>query len=153
MGLYNMLFGSNPNYNNLLDALGWSMKDVPRYRDAFISERNGQSVIGIYTRMGGGNRGCWETDSDEIDPKSIIGSPYNGPVREDCVCNGCRAGNVLEKHPLFIEYEDDDYDETYTTFYFKLPENMHVNESDVVTLTPNDMWNTYVAELEGVDNG
>lgn len=29
---------------------------------------------------------------------------------------------ILTSHPSFLRYEDDDYDNTYTTFYFSMPE-------------------------------
>ncbi len=49
--------------------------------------------IAIYTRMGGGNREYWE---DKI--------------------------AFLQKLPGYLRDEDDDFDSTYATFYFSLPE-------------------------------
>lgn len=58
MSLYNMLFGTNPFSGTLLQMLGVSQYDVPRYRDCFLNE-DGTEII-IHTRTGGGNREDYE---------------------------------------------------------------------------------------------
>lgn len=52
MGLYNMIFGTNPLSDLLLATLGLTRNDVGRFRDTYIA--NGE--IAVYTRNGGGNR-------------------------------------------------------------------------------------------------
>jgi len=60
-GLYNMVFGYNKLAPYLLNELGISHGDVPRFRDCFLFH-DGQSIV-IYARVGGGNRSDYE---DEI---------------------------------------------------------------------------------------
>lgn len=52
-----------------------------------------KKCIGVYTRNGGGNRKDYEEVFEE-----------------------------MKKHPLYLYNEDDDFDCTYATIYFKLPE-------------------------------
>lgn len=54
MSFYNMLFGTNPFSNTLLQMLGVTRDDVPRFRDCFLNQE-GTEII-IHTRTGGGNR-------------------------------------------------------------------------------------------------
>ena len=51
-----------------------------------------ENRICVYTRVGGNNRGCGFGEDD------------------------------LYKHPLFISTEDDDFDNTYATYYFSVPD-------------------------------
>lgn len=53
MSLYHMVFGQNPSHTRLLEMLGVTEDQVPRYRDCFL-DREGHIVI--HTRTGGGNR-------------------------------------------------------------------------------------------------
>ena len=84
MGLYNALFGYNPEATEYLRALDLRESDIPRYRDVYITEFNGEKAIGVYTRMGGGNRGHDRGGWAEME--NVAGPP--GP---DCPCSGCRA--------------------------------------------------------------
>ena len=52
MSLYNLLFDSNIDANQLLAILGYTREDCGRFRDIYID--NGHIVI--HTRNGGGNR-------------------------------------------------------------------------------------------------
>ena len=70
-------------------------QDVPRFRDAHLTERDGETVMAVYTRMEAGNRECVE-DGDQ--------------TGEERPCNACRAQTVLARHPLYIADEDDDFD-------------------------------------------
>jgi hypothetical protein len=47
-----MLFGSNPNANDILSLLGKTQSDFGRYRNVFIED----NFIVVHTRNGGGNR-------------------------------------------------------------------------------------------------
>ena len=58
MSLYNMLFGTNPFSSVLLQMLGITSDDVPRYRDCYLNE-DGTEII-VHTRTGGGNREDYE---------------------------------------------------------------------------------------------
>jgi hypothetical protein len=110
MSLYNLIHGTNPLAGTLLAMLDLTPGDVGRFRDCFLAEENGTLEIHVYTRNGGGNRECW-ADGDEY--KSAAG---------DCRCTGCVQRNVLPKHPLFVRDFDDDFDCTYATNVFRIPE-------------------------------
>ena len=126
MSLYNMLFGINPQTPLLLACLGFKKHDVPRLRDVFVDGDR----IAVYTRMGGVNRGHWDSYDDE-------------PGR-DCLCPGCRADHVLARHDLFEYGEDGDYDSTYRTFYFRFPKGF---ERDVPKL--NDILGNGITKKFG----
>lgn len=56
-GLYNMVFGYNVLAGPLLHVLGRELTDFGRFRDASLwREADGELVIRVYTRNGGGNR-------------------------------------------------------------------------------------------------
>jgi hypothetical protein len=105
MSLYNILFGRNAHSALLLAVIGLKEHDVPRFRN--VSAGDGGKTIEIYTRMGGGNRGHWDS--------------YEGDGGEACECPGCRAKWVLVRHPLYLNDEDDDFDCTYATYTFSTP--------------------------------
>lgn len=44
------------------------------------------------------------------------------PGSIECGCVGCIAQYRLPTHPLYIRDQDDDFDSTYATFYFKVPD-------------------------------
>lgn len=64
MSLYNMLFGTNPFSGVLLQMLGVTREEVPRYRDCFLNE-DGTEII-IHTRTGGGNREDYEDGNNYL---------------------------------------------------------------------------------------
>lgn len=104
MGLYNMLFGQSGNADGLLSLLNLTRNDFYRYRDCY---REGD-LIAVYTRGGGNNRECWEG-----------GSCDDTSHAPDCVVS---IQNKLREHPLYERDEDDDFDNTYATFYFRFPD-------------------------------
>ena len=126
MGLYNSLFGVNPQYSEILTSLKLTVEQIPRFRDAYLTERNGKQVVAIHTRMGGGNRGHWDWDSDS----------NAGP---NCGCSGCRAQYGLSAHPLYLTDEDDDFDSTYATYYFEMPAVLSGKNSP----TPAEKWSAF----------
>lgn len=77
-----------------------------RDRGSYFSESSGipegEFVIGIHSRQGGGNRECWCEDNDNHDP--------------DCLALN---NEEMESHPQYAWDEDDDYDKTYATHYFR----------------------------------
>jgi hypothetical protein len=117
MSLYNALFGKNPASGVLLAILGLNESDVGRFRDAYVTEEDGQPVIAIYTRNGGGNRDHYDDEVEE------------GP---GCRCTGCTITYVLPAMPGYVRDEDDDFDSTYATVYFR---------------PPNDDWRDLLAGL------
>jgi len=90
MSLYNAINGYNLSCIFIMPMLGRRDREYPRFRDCFVSE-DGQH-IDIFTRVGGGNRGC-------------------GMGEEE-----------LYKDPLFVTTFDDEYDNTYATYQFEVPE-------------------------------
>lgn len=64
MSLYGMIFGKNPASDVILATLDLTPSDVGRLRDVWVEKNaKGETVIGVYTRNGGGNRECWCYDS------------------------------------------------------------------------------------------
>ena len=99
MSLYNALFGVNDQTPALLRLLDLTMNDVPRFRDAYIAERSDKRLIAVYTRMGGGNRGCWEMDRSH---NAVPAHGGAGKCGAECLCEcyGCMAVKVLKGHAL-----------------------------------------------------
>lgn len=132
MSLYNLLHGVNPLSPLFLAMLGLEVDQVPRFRDIYLMEAGGELLIAVYTRMGGGNRGHWFYSSDEEE----------GP---ECSCPGCTAKRVLEGHPLHAYNQDDDFDCTYATYFFKVPECFQEPVRELSELsdqksTPAESW-------------
>lgn len=100
MSLYNMMHGINPLAAMVLAMLGTKPDAIPRFRDAYF---DGEHLC-IYTRTGGGNR-----------------EAYDGPVPSEWCPEG-PYNSDLRALPGFLHDEDDDYDSTYATFYFAVPE-------------------------------
>lgn len=71
--------------------------EIPRFRDARAFFIGDKCFVEVYTRTGGSNRSSY---SEEI--------------------------HCLQSHPLYNSDEDDDYDNTYMTFYFQI-----VDEGDI----------------------
>lgn len=80
MSLYNMLFGTNPFSGVLLQMLGVSRDDVPRFRDCFLNE-DGTEII-IHTRTGGGNRDDYEDENNLL--TLIDGYKFDADDDFDC---------------------------------------------------------------------
>lgn len=91
MSLFNQLFGTNEMAPILLTALGKSMGDFGRFRDAFINPEG--TVITVFTRCGGGNRADYTEVFDE-----------------------------MRNHPNYLRDYDDDFDSTYASIEFEVPE-------------------------------
>ena len=129
MSLYNLMFGESPNADALLALIGLTPGDVGRYRDCYLTK---DGRIAVYTRNGGGNRECWGSDEDP------------------CNCPGCVIEERLPKHPLYLSDEDDEFDCTYATIYFRLPES--ADRDALAAIQPeiarNDAWLSAIAALE-----
>lgn len=92
--MYNLISGVNPATFFILPMLGEKHPDqYPRFRDCFVENEDTQNPeIHIYTRVGGGNRNCGYGEDE------------------------------LYKHPNFITTFDDDFDCTYATYVFSVPD-------------------------------
>lgn len=108
---YNMIFGINPVAHIILAMLDLNLEKIGRFRDAFICG----DKIAIYTRLGAGNAECC---CEEEDIKK-----YPHPL-DNKHANCCFVPNIqyLQKHPLYLSDEEDEFDPTYRTFYFKIPD-------------------------------
>ena len=97
MSLYNMLNGISPLTIFLIPMLGDKHPDeYPRFRNVFLDTADdepkyNQDIILVYTRVGGGNRGCG------------YGEKW------------------LLTHPNFIDTFDDSLDSTYGNYVFSVP--------------------------------
>jgi len=110
MSLYNMLCGHNPLSGVLLDSLGIDQGDKwssGRFRDIHLNE-DGTKIL-LYTRNGGGNRKHFDEYADDKEGM-------------DCSCHACCITHQLPKHPNYIKDYDDDFDCTYATVEFSVPE-------------------------------
>lgn len=57
----------------------------------------------------------------------------------------------LEEHPLFVESEDDNFDCTYASFYFKFPEQYKAELEAIVKgdhIKPSEQWEALMAGLK-----
>ena len=100
MSLYNMINGFNPACLLIMPMLGRKQDEYPRFRDCFVTKDNN---IAIYTRVGGGNRGCGYGEEE------------------------------LYKDPNFLTTYDDDFDCTYATYEFKVPDEWK-SDFDLIVL-------------------
>lgn len=80
-----------------------------------------ENEIAVYTRNGGGNRD---------DYADVFG--------------------VLSLHPNYLRDEDDDFDCTYATIYFSIPEDWKIilKAMDDGTFNPDDRWNKAIEDLK-----
>lgn len=62
MSLYNMIFGMNPDSDQLLSLLGKTQGDFGRFRSVFVDD----GCIVVHTRNGGGNREDYEDVFEEM---------------------------------------------------------------------------------------
>lgn len=98
MSLYNMLFGFSDACVWIMPMLGRKQEEWPRFRNCFVED----GKIEIYTRVGGGNRGCGYGEEE------------------------------LYEDPNFITTYDDDYDPTYATYVFKVPDKWKADFDKII---------------------
>lgn len=141
MSMYDLVAGDGRQRDRgalLLACLG--DPDPGRFRDAWIEKGDdGEPVIAIYTRNGGGNRECYCADGDHAE---------SGP---------CTAlvGQRLAEHPLHIRNADDDFDSTYATYYFRAPAEYREQLAGIAQ-EPVDMdarWKTLIDAIGAKGGG
>src|SRR5690348_7711199 len=93
MGLYNLVFDVDPAVTLVLTFLGATPSDFGRFRDAWIDRMPDESLRLVVYTRNGG------ANREEHMPKN------------------------LAKHPLYLGDQDDKFDETYASIYFRMPEN------------------------------
>lgn len=141
--MYNLLFGKNPNSGALLALLDIDQDNgnwqSGRFRDIYVTELDKKKVIALYTRNGGGNRReCWDEGEEEKD--------YWNDEKNRCDCPACCINENLPKHPNYLSDEDDDFDSTYNTCYFSIPEGYEVAKD--VLKEPAEKWEELFNNLE-----
>ena len=145
MSLYNLVFGKNPFSTLLLEILGTTEDQVPRFRDCYLDE---EGRIVIHTRTGGGNRMFHEHPDlckKEFpamfeDPEEAPSGPWNSDLR---------------KLPGFMYDRDDGFDTTYADFVYEVPEAF---KSQVELLSnfgavsnPAERWQSLLDDLKKGD--
>lgn len=137
MSLYNAINGVNQATFFILPMLGKHPDEYPRFRDCFIgglenADENDQfgipqkktseeKVISVYTRVGGGNRDDYESQIEE-----------------------------LQKMPNYLRDYDDDFDSTFATFVFSIPEKWKADFDKITEGKANEISDDYKAELKRV---
>lgn len=119
-GLYNMIHGYNPSCLWIMPMLGRKENEWPRFRDCYIEKKGDEYLIVIYTRVGGNNRNCGYGEEE------------------------------LYKDPLFVETIDDDFDNTYAEYKFRVPEKWKADFDKIIDgkiLETSDEYKTMIREF------
>ena len=134
-----MLFGENPYGVVFLALLGLQRVDIPRYRDCWW---DGEYIC-VYTRTGGGNREYYDSAD-----KCRANYPEYFEGTEDSVPSG-PWNDDLRALPTFVRDVDDDYDCTYATFYFRVPESLQwvIPHLSIIDKSPADRWQELISKL------
>lgn len=143
MSLYNSLFGVNLLAPMLLAMLGLKEHDVPRFRDCYFDGEN----ICVYTRTGGGNRDAYESPGRRK-------ANYPDLYPTDEAVNAGPFNRDLRMVPEYVYDDDDDYDSTYATFYFKVPERFAWFKewaADKTERPAAKRWEDFFAKVEDGD--
>lgn len=118
MSLYNAVMGFNPACVLLMPMLGRTQQEYPRFRDCFLSEDH--KYIDIYTRVGGGNRGCGYGEEE------------------------------LYKDENFVTTWDDDYDHTYGYYRFKVPERWQKDFDHIINSELKEVSEEYLDTVKAM---
>jgi len=130
MGLYNMLFGTNPQAPILMALLNLDQDNgeftTGRFRDIYI---DGEFIV-LHTRNGGVNRvGCLDDGNDK-----------------QCTCCACCINNILPTHPNYHHDLDDEFDNTYNSCYFTIPDA--AKDWENIWSSPRDKWDGLFKAME-----
>lgn len=140
MSLYNLLFGMNPNADQILALAGLTKEQCGRFRNCYLEKAEGGTpIVVVHTRNGGGNR---EHYNDE--KESGI----------SCDCTGCIATYHLPALSNYLSDEDDDCDCTYADFRFALLPNVEeaagaLMASQGKLTPPAEQWQLLFASMKG----
>ena len=137
MSLYNAINGMNQAVFFILPMLGKHPEEYPRFRDCFVGalensqekdpfgipqkQTSKDKVISIYMRIGGGNR-----------------SGYYDQIEQ------------LRKMPTYLKDYDDDFDSTFATFIFSVPQQWRPDFIVLTTPTENSISKEYKNQLKQV---
>lgn len=139
MGLYNLVFGTQPLAPAVLAMLERTPEDFARFRDAWIEVADGVPRLAVYTRLGGGNNVHLFGECD---------GAGSSPER----CYGCKVLQI-ESWPCFQSARDDSFDSTYRTFYFRVPEQyaaeVYAHREQLPAMLDTDQrWQEAIAALQ-----
>lgn len=130
MSLYNMVHGTDPSMPLIAEALG--SPEMGRLRDAWVERHGDDYRIVVYTRNGGGNRDCFhDTDFEEG-------------------CPGCVMSTV-DSLPYYLGDADDDFDCTYASIFFSLPDEYRERLIAIARPEERDLgqeWNEAIDRLK-----
>lgn len=115
MSLYNMMNGFNPACVLIMPMLGRKQEEYPRFRDCFVTK---EKNIAIYTRVGGGNRGCGYGEEE------------------------------LYEDENFLTTYDDDFDSTYATYEFRVPEKWKEDFDKIIGGNFSSVSSEYIEYLK-----
>lgn len=121
MSLYNLINGATPATFFVLPMLGKHPDQYPRFRDCFLSDQERPEYndhIHIYTRTGGNNREDYEGSNQE-----------------------------MQSMPGFVADYDDDFDNTYASWIFKVPEKWASDFAKIKSGNIKEISAEYRAEL------
>jgi hypothetical protein len=84
--------------------------------------------------------------------KRIMETRYRclAPDSAECACVGCTIQYRLRKHPLYITDRDDDFDCTYATIYFCIPETADFEKlraMDIGKFDPDARWHEAIEAI------
>lgn len=125
-GLYNMALGDGREVQRgaaVLRMLGLTFEDTGRFRDAWVEKGENGPVIAIYTRNGGGNRNDYE---------EVIAA--------------------MQAHENYLRDADDEFDSTYATFYFTVPDEW-CDSLAQVAIEPVDMSAKWRSAIDAMGGG
>lgn len=128
------------------------VKDVPEY--AFMAKADwpgGSAPSGIFTSRGG-VFGCEYQTGQRVPRDHFV---CEEPESMACGCVGCIVTHRLPGHALYLRDEDDDFDRTYCTVYFRLPD-LHADDLRQLrsgSFDPNARWQAAIDALNGSVGG
>ena len=117
MSLYNTLFGTNKEMPILLGMLGVNQEYFSRFRDAELIK--GGTIIRVFTRLGGGNRECYE-----------------------------ETWNKIREHKFYKTDYDDNYDDTYAYIEFSIPNQLQETAKKMFKGEPLSFKEKFEKELK-----
>ena len=135
MSLYNMINGVNPAAFLILPMLNKHPDEYPRFRDCWAGKPNNdyentnlgcptkkidptKHLICVYTRVGGGNRENYQVEIDAM--RSMEG---------------------------YLTDYDDDFDCTFATFEFTVPEKWQADYDIILDAKTGDISNAYRKQI------
>ena len=137
MSMYNMIRGVNQATFFILPMLGKHPDEYPRFRDCFpgamknseekdefgipLKTTTDEALISVYARVGGGNR-----------------HDYNDEIEK------------MRKMPTYVRDYDDDFDCTYATFIFEVPEKWKEDFDHMMKGEVEKISKEYVVEMQRV---